>query len=36
MEHRFNRKQCHTELATFIVQRSINLHKITSSEEVMV
>ena len=23
MEHRFNRKQCHTELATFIVQRSI-------------
>ena len=24
MEHRFNRKQCHTELATFIVQRSIN------------
>ena len=25
MEHRFNRKQCHTELATFIVQRSINV-----------
>ena len=25
MEHRFNRKQCHTELATFIVQRSITL-----------
>ena len=24
MEHRFNRKQCHTELATFIVQRSID------------
>ena len=23
MEHRFNRKQCHTELATFIMQRSI-------------
>ena len=23
MEHRFNRQQCHTELATFIVQRSI-------------
>ena len=36
MEHRFNRQQCHTELATFIVQRLINLRKITSSEEVMV
>ena len=23
MERRFNRKQCHTELATSIVQRSI-------------
>ena len=25
MEHRFNRKQCHTELATFIVQRSVTV-----------
>ena len=24
MEHRFNRKQCHAEPATSIVQRSIN------------